>query len=193
MRYPRLLRFLVLALLGLAVAAALFQFRGGSSGPREVVAEIEAGDDIIGLKRPDFRLPDQHGRLRDVAEWNGRVLMINFWASWCIPCRREIPEFIALQRDREADGLQIVGIALDEQAQIDRFLDGIGVVLNYPSLVSSDLAGIELARAYGNSIGILPYTVVVDRNGRIVFAQFGEISRDRAEREILPLLDPAAS
>lgn len=193
MRYPRLLRFLVLALLGLAVAAALFQFRGGSSGPREVVAEIEAGDDIIGLKRPDFRLPDQHGRLRDVAEWNGRVLMINFWASWCIPCRREIPEFIALQRDREADGLQIVGIALDEQAQIDRFLDGIGVVLNYPSLVSSDLAGIDLARAYGNSIGILPYTVVVDRNGRIVFAQFGEISRDRAEREILPLLDPAAS
>jgi thiol-disulfide isomerase/thioredoxin len=191
-RHRRLLRFLVLALLGLAVAAALFQFRGGTVAPQEAAAQAEPGD-IIGQARPGFRLPDRHGRLRDATEWDGRVLMVNFWASWCIPCRREIPEFIALQREYEAEGLQIVGIALDEQAQIDRFLAGIGVDLNYPSLVSPDLAGIELARAYGNGIGILPHTVVVDRRGRIAFVQFGELSRAQAERAILPLLRPAAS
>ncbi len=200
MRHPRLhpklhsglLRFLILVFVGLAIAVALFQYRSGAVGPQEAMAEADASG-IIGLARPDFRLADRHGRLRDVAEWDGRVLMINFWASWCVPCRREIPEFVALQQAHGADGLQIVGIALDEQAQVDRFLDGIGVDLNYPSLASPDLAGIALAQAYGNHIGILPYTVLIDRGGRIIFAQFGELSREGAEREILPLLRSAAS
>lgn len=192
-RYSRFLRIFILLLATVAIAAALlFQYRNGPVDPQQAEEEIDASG-IIGLTRPDFRLADGQGRLRDAAEWDGRVLMVNFWASWCIPCRREIPDFIALQEAHGGEGLQIVGIALDEQAQVDRFLDGIGVELNYPSLVSPDLDGIALAQAYGNHIGILPYTVLIDRRGRIVFAQFGELSRERAEREILPLLRATAS
>ena len=178
----------VLLILVIAVAAAVVQYQRQTAETVPAAhGEIDTSE-IIGLPRPDFRLPDREGREREAAEWDGRVLMVNFWASWCVPCRREIPELIELQAEYGASGLQVVGIALDEHAQIERFLAGIGVELNYPSLVSPDLEGIAIARAYGNGIGILPYTVLVDRSGRIAFAQFGEITRGQAEPRIRLLL-----
>jgi peroxiredoxin len=135
--------------------------------------------------RPDFSLPDLQGELRQAAEWDGQVLLINFWATWCPPCIREIPAFIRLQETYQERGFTIIGIAIDTQQNVVDFIDPMGV--NFPILMG-DQAGIELAKAYGNRHSVLPYSVVVDRQGRIVFAHRNELSFDDAEQVIKPLL-----
>ncbi len=139
----------------------------------------------VGSRRPDFRLRDLGGTVRDVKEWDGQVLAINFWATWCPPCRREIPDFIALQNELGERGLQFVGIAIDDREAVAEFVDALGV--NYPTLVGQADA-MEVGRSLGNTFGALPYTVVVDRQGVMVFAKRGELSRAQAEEVILPLL-----
>ncbi len=87
----------------------------------------------------------------------------------------------------EFNGVQFVGIALDTDSQVEAFFDRLGLALNYPSLIGGTNA-IAVAEAYGNTIGILPYTVVVDKAGRIAYVQYGELTRDSAEQMILNLL-----
>ncbi|MGD8742709.1 MAG: TlpA disulfide reductase family protein [Granulosicoccaceae bacterium] len=144
-----------------------------------------AGNEIIGARRPDFRLPDLEDRVRSVAEWDGKVIIVNFWATWCPPCRKEMPAFIELQEQYGEQGLQFVGIAIDEKDKVIDFSDTYGV--NYPMLVG-DLDAIKLGKAYGNRFGALPYTVIIDREGRIAFTQRGELLKNTAETEIRKLL-----
>lgn len=143
---------------------------------------------LIGQPRPEFTLADQAGRVHRAADWDGQVLVVNFWATWCIPCRSEIPAFVDLQENYRDRGLQFVGIALDTRGEVERFLAESGLAVNYPLLIAADNAGIALATEYGNRIGILPYTVLVDRSGVISFVQFGELSHAQAERVIRELL-----
>jgi thiol-disulfide isomerase/thioredoxin len=142
---------------------------------------------VIGQPRPAFTLPDALGLSHDVREWDGHVLVVNFWATWCKPCVREMPAFVELQRQYAEHGVQFVGIALDTVPQVDAFFSRLGLVLNYPSLIGGTNA-IAVAEAYGNSIGILPYTVLVDRAGNIAYVQYGELTRDTAEQMILNML-----
>lgn len=135
--------------------------------------------------RPGFKLPDLDGKMRDVNEWNGKVLVVNFWATWCPPCRREMPDFIDMQEKYGAQGLQFVGIALDEVTKVQDFIDTMGV--EYPVLVGGDDA-MQAAIAYGNSFGALPYTAIIDRQGKIVSVFRGEVKRDQAEELIQTLL-----
>lgn len=179
---------LVLVFAVFVAAAALIEQRRDTNGAGASQAESGGPRGLIGSARPDFSLPDLAGGMRHAQEWDGRVLMVNFWASWCIPCRREIPGFVDLQEKYGDAGLQIVGIALDEQAPVERFLSGLGIEVNYPQLLSPDSAGIALARAYGDAMGALPYTVLIGRDGRIEFVQFGELSAAQAEHRIQPLL-----
>ncbi len=178
---------LFFVVLGLAGAAGGFftgrLLDGGPEPPK--LAEQPVGLAEVGSRRPDFALPDLDGVLRNVQEWDGRVLVVNFWATWCPPCRREIPDFIALQEQYGERGLQFVGIAIDERAAVADFVQELGV--NYPSLVGQADA-IELGRRLGNSLGALPYTVIVDRQGMLVFAKRGELSREQAEAVISSLL-----
>ena len=178
---------LFFVVLGLAGAAGGFftgrLLDGGPEPPN--LAEQPVGLAEVGSRRPDFALPDLDGVLRNVQEWDGRVLVVNFWATWCPPCRREIPDFIALQEQYGERGLQFVGIAIDERAAVADFVQELGV--NYPSLVGQADA-IELGRRLGNSLGALPYTVIVDRQGMLVFAKRGELSREQAEAVISSLL-----
>jgi thiol-disulfide isomerase/thioredoxin len=113
------------------------------------------------------------------------VLVVNFWATWCPPCRREIPTFIELQQEYSARGLQFVGLAMDEAGRVRDFATTLGI--NYPLLVGEQ-AVVDAARAYGNEAGLLPYSAVVDREGKIVFTWAGELTREQAEEVILPLL-----
>ena len=135
--------------------------------------------------RPDFGLLDLEDRLRHVSEWDGQVMIINFWATWCPPCRREIPAFIELQKDYESQGFTLVGIAIDTKQNARDFVDPMGI--NYPILIG-DEKGIALSQAYGNRLGVLPYTVVVDRQGKIVSSHRNELSYEEAEALIKPLL-----
>lgn len=137
---------------------------------------------------PGFQLPDLSGRQYAAGDWQGKVLVVNFWASWCEPCRREIPAFTALQERYRGDGVQVVGIALDDAAKIAEFLRSSGVDPGYPQLMAPGEAGIDLAIAWGNAVGVLPYTVFVDRSGRIAHAHYGELTLDDAAARLRPLL-----
>jgi thiol-disulfide isomerase/thioredoxin len=135
--------------------------------------------------RPLFSLKDMQGKTRDVKEWDGKVLMVNFWATWCPPCRKEIPDFIRLQEKYKSQGLKIIGIALDAKQAVIDFTDPMNI--NYPVLIAEQ-NGIELTKAYGNRLGVLPFTVFVDRHGKIIHRQRSGMTYAQAEALIKPLL-----
>ena len=137
--------------------------------------------------RPPFELPDMQGVSRHIKTWDGKVLVINFWATWCAPCLREIPVFVELQKKYGDKGLQFVGVAFDDLEAIQGFTKNSKIKFNYPILVGEDEA-MTIAAVYGNTIGALPYTVIIDRKGKIVHGQIGEISHRSAENIIKPLL-----
>ena len=185
---PSQVLLLVLALVGGVLAYEVY-YSSAIESARETAESTGRSDDaIIGRRRPDFRLKDVDGLPRKVGEWDGRPLIINFWASWCLPCRREIPAFIHLQERYAARGLQFVGIAIDERDAVRTYAEGLGVEFNYPVLVGADEA-IDVARAYGNETGILPYTVAIDRRGYIVQVQFGEFPQKDLEPLIQTLIE----
>lgn len=136
-------------------------------------------------RRPDFTLPDIDGIQRTVSTWDGKVLVLNFWASWCEPCLREIPAFVDLQNTYGEQDLQFVGIAVEDIQPVREFLDVIPI--NYPILVHPRDT-IPVAEAYGNEFGILPYTVILNRDGEIAHTQLGAISHEEAEEIIKTLL-----
>ena len=102
--------------------------------------------------------------------------MVNFWATWCAPCREEMPEFIKAQTEYGPKGLQFVGIAVDQPDKVEQFAKEIG--LNYPTLVGG-FGAMELSKTLGNNLMALPFTVVVDRKGAIVHTQLGELKPDK--------------
>jgi thiol-disulfide isomerase/thioredoxin len=126
-------------------------------------------------------LPDLQGQQQPIAQWKGQVLIVNFWATWCPPCLKEIPEFIRLQEQYRARGVQFVGIAIDDRGKVAEFADRLG--MNYPVLVA-ELEGIALARKAGNRLGGLPFTVIIDRQGRTSKIELGVLD----EKKLLPIL-----
>ena len=141
--------------------------------------------DLSGTPSPDFTLMDVSGQQRNVSEWKGKVLVINFWATWCPPCLEEIPHFINLQDKYGHQGLQFLGIALEGVDEVTSFANKIGI--NYPLLVGEQEV-IKLAGKFGNQIGGLPYTVILDKNGLINFIKIGPLSVAEAEQVITSLL-----
>jgi thiol-disulfide isomerase/thioredoxin len=131
------------------------------------------------------RLPDLEGRTRSLDDWAGQVRVVNFWAPWCPPCRREVPELIALQAQYADQGLVVLGITVDTAANARDFAVTSGI--NYPLLIADDI-GIALARSFGNTVDGLPFTAVLDRDGRITHTHAGEISRAEAEASVKALL-----
>ncbi len=131
------------------------------------------------------RLPDTEGRTRALEQWRGKVLVVNFWATWCTPCREEIPAFIKVQDKWGTRGLQIIGIAIDDNDKVRPYAAELKI--NYPILVAG-LDGIELARQAGNRLGGLPFTVVFDRQGGAVHSQLGGVTQQKLEALIQPLL-----
>ncbi len=139
------------------------------------------------LRRPDFTLRDLDGTPRSIAEWDGQVVLINFWAPWCKPCREEIPMLIELQREFGARGLQVLGPAIDDLEPVRRFADDLQI--NYP--VFADLMPtLAVQEAFGDTR--LPYSVLIDRQGQIVFRKAGELKRAEIEPHLQPLLHKPA-
>ena len=142
-------------------------------------------EDLTGKPSPDFSLMDVSGQSRNVSEWQGKVLVINFWATWCPPCLEEIPHFINLQDKYGDQGLQFLGIALEDVDAVTSFVNKLGI--NYPILLGEQEV-IKLGVKLGNRIGGLPYTVILDRSGNINFIKVGPISVSEAEQIITSLL-----
>jgi thiol-disulfide isomerase/thioredoxin len=136
---------------------------------------------IIGQQRPEFAAPDLNGDFQNIKQWDGKLLFLNFWATWCYPCKQEIPTFMELQEAYGEQGFQIVGLAIDDIDEVKEYVEEIS--LNYPTMVTQQ-AGIELAKRYGNPKGVLPFTVIINRDGKISNTIRGELSKKRA-KEIL--------
>ncbi|MEK7990151.1 MAG: TlpA disulfide reductase family protein [Thiotrichaceae bacterium] len=132
---------------------------------------------------PSFSLPDLDGVERHSSEWTGKILIVNFWASWCPPCIREIPGFVRLQ-EKYAEQVQFVGIALDQKAPVEAFVKR--TKMNYPVLIS-ERKGVTLSKEFGNKRGGLPFTAVINLNGVIVNRHLGELSETRLEALIQQL------
>lgn len=132
---------------------------------------------------PDFQLTDANGHVVQLSALHGKVVLLNFWATWCTPCRIEIPWFIELQKAYRDQGLAVVGVSLDDDGwtAVRPFLESRGV--NYQIAV----AGNELAASYGG-LDSLPTTLLIDRNGRVAATHVGLVSKSTYEKEIRSLL-----
>lgn len=126
-------------------------------------------------------LPDTSGREQSLGQWRGKVVVVNFWATWCEPCREEMPRFVKLQEQYGDKGLQFVGIAIDQGDKVQGFASEIH--LNYPTLLGG-YGGIELSKTFGNRLGALPFTVILDRAGGVVQTQLGPM-KDAELRSII--------
>ena len=167
----RLLPWLAIAAAAIAAAAAGIYF-----GAESMPWQRPDGSALLAIS-----LPDASGKEEPLAQWKGKVLVVNFWATWCAPCRDEMPEFVRAQQELGGKGLQFVGIAVDEPDKVARFAQELG--LNYPALIGG-YGAMELSKTLGNRMMALPFTVVVDRSGRIVHTQLGPL-RDAKLRSIV--------
>lgn len=125
---------------------------------------------------PAIRLPGLDGVPRSLADFRGKLLVINFWATWCDPCRREIPLLQALRRERAKDGVEIVGIAVDHRDEVAKYVAIQGIA--YPILVG-ETGGLEAVSAFGMDT-VLPFSVFADRTGRVITLKVGELHADEA-------------
>ena len=138
-----------------------------------------------GQPAPDFSLKDLQGNTHSIKQWRGKVVVLNFWASWCGPCRKEIPLFNQLQKEYGEDDVQFIGLAVDTLEAVKKFIEIVPI--DYPVLIG-DMEALKLVSAYGNSHGSLPYTVLIDRNGNIAAIASGILTREYASRAIERLL-----
>jgi thiol-disulfide isomerase/thioredoxin len=134
---------------------------------------------------PAISLVDLAGNPHALTEWQGKFLVINFWATWCPPCRQEIPEFIALQEQYADRGVQVIGIALDDRDAVAEYLEVVKI--KYPTLIG-DSDGIVLSEQLGNNAQTVPFTVIVSPDNQIIFRQRSETSKEEIIKIIMPLI-----
>jgi len=152
-----------------------------AAGAAEPVA---AASQMLGQRRPDFRLSDADGRPVAADAYDGRVLLVNFWATWCAPCVEEMPMLDEFQRDHAA-GVTVTGIAVDDPARARAFARELGV--GYPLLFGQPEAML-VGRSYGNHSGMLPYSVLVDASGVVRWTRLGTVDRDQLEAQLAALV-----
>ncbi len=130
--------------------------------------------------------PDLEGKPHLLSEWQGKVVIVNFWATWCPPCVEEMPEFVKLQTELGPKGVQFIGILTDDEAEAAReFLKSHPV--NYPILDGS-IGGRPWATQLGDSAEVLPFSAVFDAAGKQVHKEIGRFARDEVFKQIKPLL-----
>jgi thiol-disulfide isomerase/thioredoxin len=144
---------------------------------------LQSGSGAAQLLSSSF--PDLGGRLRRLTEWQGRPLICNFWATWCAPCREELPLLDAAHREYAAHGLQVVGIGVDNAPNIREYLKVVKI--GYPVLVG-EAGALDLMKRLGNRAGGLPFTAVLDRRGALRNRKLGAYSAAELRTEIAALL-----
>jgi len=150
-------------------------------------AATAQNDPLLNQPRPAFTLPDLDGKARNVSEWDGKLLVVNFWASWCEPCLREMPAFTRLQAHYENQGVQFIGIAVDNAKAVSDFLKDFETKINYPILLGDENT-FATPIAYGNDYGILPHTIIVDKTGKIAYSHFGSLTYEQGRLLLMGML-----
>lgn len=146
---------------------------GAASSESGVGSTAPTTADLEHFQRIDFALPDLGGQSRKLSDWDGDLVLLNFWATWCPPCKKEMPMLQQRYEQHVDQGFTIVAVAVDELAATQAFVDSYGI--EFPILIGQDDA-IVIGRQYGNRIGALPYTVLIDRDGVVREMHRGEVT-----------------
>jgi peroxiredoxin len=134
---------------------------------------------------PAFTLPGMDGKQHELAEWRNKVVLLNFWASWCSPCQTEIRDLVAFQSEYGAKGLQIVGIGLDDEKKLRNVQRSLEI--NYPVLLDNS-TGNPVMRSLGNRQGVVPFSVLISREGKVVYTHTGLLDKEIFTEEVIPRL-----
>lgn len=129
-------------------------------------------------------LPDTKNQPRSLAEWRGKTLLINFWATWCPPCVAEMPELVELQADMTDKNVQIIGIGIDSPSNIQQFAEKLQI--SYPLLVAG-MQGTELSKQLGNPAGGLPFTVLIGADGKVRQTYLGRLDMKKVRADLASL------
>ena len=176
-------------LAGVGLAALLAGYYLGLDRSGEPGKPLASTTSRVPDLRPEFSLQDSDGAMRSIAEWNGRPLVINFWATWCPPCRREIPLLNALRKEYASQGFEVIGIAVDFRDDVIAYM--ADTPIDYPMLIGEQ-DGLDVARAFGMETMGFPFTIFTDSQARIVTVHVGELHRAQAEAFLLRGNVPAA-
>jgi thiol-disulfide isomerase/thioredoxin len=170
---------LAAVIIGAAAAGAagylFFEQRPQATEP--LPPAMESAPKTLAATLPTFQLADRDGKVRSLQDWTGKSLIVNFWATWCAPCRREIPLLEKIQVEYGPEGFQVIGIAADYRDKVIAYADEIG--LKYPLLIGEQEA-LDAATAFGIEAVGFPFTIFADRQGRIVAAHVGELTEPEA-------------
>lgn len=156
--------------------------------PSEAQAETQPEPQQAGLARPSFTLPDLAGNSRSLDDWEGQHRVLNFWATWCAPCRREIPLLKAFQEEHGPSGFQVLGIAVDFPEEVIKYAEEAD--FNYP-IVTGQQEAMAVAETSGIDFIGMPFTMFVTRDGDYVGAYIGELHQSHLDKvvNILTRLD----
>jgi thiol-disulfide isomerase/thioredoxin len=129
-------------------------------------------------------LPNANGTPQALSQWKGKILVVNFWATWCPPCIEEIPELVELQHELATHNVQIIGIGIDSASNISEF--SAKHKIDYPLYVSG-MSGTELSKQFGNQSGGLPFTVLVTPDGQVKKTYLGRLKMEQLRRDLTTL------
>jgi thiol-disulfide isomerase/thioredoxin len=170
----------------IAIFSAGAGFLTGQRANQETLATAQLQSaDVVGQRLPSFSAADLDDQQRSIQDWDGQPRLINFWATWCAPCRREMPDLMALHDELDGQAM-VIGIALDFPEEVKLYVEELGI--KYPILIADDLAGTRLVRDLGNANGLLPYSVFVDQQGVIREVKLGELTREEAKQRLQALM-----
>jgi thiol-disulfide isomerase/thioredoxin len=182
---PLRLAYAGFAVLGAAVLGAFVYDRGFRPAPAALPAAPAAAlraasppPPTVPARLPTVALRDLEGHVHSFAEWDGKALIINFWATWCAPCRHEIPLLNTIRADYAAKGFEVVGIAVDFADDVRAFTKDFPI--RYP-LLTGEQEGVDAAQAFGVATLAFPFTAFTDTRGRVITVHLGELHPAQAE------------
>ena len=180
--------YVVVAVIAAAAGFGIYQFALAPKAsieptvdvtlPSDAASADESDADGLPETLPDFTLANLEGQPQSIRSWTGKSMIVNFWATWCAPCRREIPLLKKIQAEHGAEGFQIVGVAVDFRDDVLKYAKEIGI--DYPLLIGEE-DGLEAVTKFGQGSLGFPFTVFTDNQQRLVLFHLGELHPEQAK------------
>jgi thiol-disulfide isomerase/thioredoxin len=133
------------------------------------------------------KFPNENAAMLDFNQYKGKIIVLNFWASWCPPCREEMPELDALHKQYQSQNVAVIGIAAEELATMRQFV--LNTPVSYPT-IAGDMEAMNLASLLGNAQGGLPYTVIINSDAKVAHVYLGRLDMAKVERDLNALIQP---